>query len=95
LLSLRLYDLQEDPVTHSYNIAPNATVADAVALMRTFDVSHLPVIEGEALVGILSEHDIAPAADPCTLVRNVMKPIDTLLEHQLQRFDFAPYRGIS
>jgi acetoin utilization protein AcuB len=43
-----------DPVT----IAPGATTAEAWDLMRELDIRHLPVVEGEALVGMLSDRDL-------------------------------------
>jgi acetoin utilization protein AcuB len=43
-----------DPVT----IAPGATIAEAWDLMRELDIRHLPVVEGEALVGMLSDRDL-------------------------------------
>jgi acetoin utilization protein AcuB len=43
-----------DPVT----IAPGATIAEAWDLMRELDIRHLPVVDGEALVGMLSDRDL-------------------------------------
>ena len=43
-----------DPVT----IAPGATIAEAWDLMRELDIRHLPVVEGEALIGMLSDRDL-------------------------------------
>jgi acetoin utilization protein AcuB len=44
-------------------IAPSATVADAETVMRDAAIHHLPVIEGEALVGLLTARDLAVAAN--------------------------------
>jgi acetoin utilization protein AcuB len=43
-----------NPVT----VTPQTTVAEAWDLMREMDVRHLPVVDGEALVGMLSDRDI-------------------------------------
>jgi acetoin utilization protein AcuB len=39
-------------------VAPQASIAEAWDLMRELDVRHLPVVENEALVGMLSDRDI-------------------------------------
>ncbi len=44
-----------DPVT----VTPRATVAEALDLMRDMDIRHLPVVDGGALVGMLSDRDLA------------------------------------
>lgn len=36
-------------------LAPHQTVADAVALMRKYDIEHIPVMEGEIILGSISE----------------------------------------
>jgi cystathionine beta-synthase len=36
-------------------VNPTHTVAEAVALMKKYDIEHIPVIEGEVLVGSVSE----------------------------------------
>jgi acetoin utilization protein AcuB len=43
------------PVTVTYQ----STLADALILMRRLDVRHLPVVERGALVGIVSDRDLA------------------------------------
>jgi acetoin utilization protein AcuB len=43
-----------DPAT----VTPKATIAEAWDLMRELDVRHLPVVDGEALVGMLSDRDL-------------------------------------
>lgn len=40
-----------------YSVSPNATVFEAVQLMDTKNVGALLVMEGERLVGIISERD--------------------------------------
>jgi len=59
-------------------IQPDATVADAAALMRRLDVGALPVCDGTRLMGMLTDRDItirstAGGRDPhLTPVRDVM-----------------------
>ncbi|HET7874645.1 MAG TPA: CBS domain-containing protein [Methylomirabilota bacterium] len=45
--------------------APHTTVAEARALLRQGPMRHLPVLDGELLVGIVSERDLdrAPSED--------------------------------
>ncbi|MBQ7456327.1 MAG: IMP dehydrogenase [Desulfovibrio sp.] len=58
-----------DPVT----IMPTNSVYDALALMHEYHVSGLPVVEGEQLVGILTNRDVRFVEDPrATLVKEVM-----------------------
>jgi CBS domain-containing protein len=59
-------------------IHPNATVADAAALMRQLDVGALPICDGSRLVGMVTDRDItirsaADGRDPhLTPVRDIM-----------------------
>jgi CBS domain-containing protein len=39
-------------------VAPQASIAEAWDLMRELDVRHIPVVEHDALVGMLSDRDI-------------------------------------
>ena len=39
-------------------VAPGTTIAEAWDLMRELDIRHLPVVDGEALVGMLSDRDL-------------------------------------
>jgi CBS domain-containing protein len=61
-------------------IQPDATVADAAAMMRRMDVGALPVCDGTRLIGMLTDRDIttrstADGRDPhLTPVRDVMSP---------------------
>jgi acetoin utilization protein AcuB len=41
------------------SVSPSASLAEAWDLMRELDVRHLPVVEGGALVGMLSDRDLA------------------------------------
>ena len=46
--------MSDDPVT----VTPDALVTDVATLLVDRDVSRVLVVEGEALVGIISKHDI-------------------------------------
>jgi acetoin utilization protein AcuB len=39
-------------------IRPNETLATAHAIMREMSIRHLPVLEGEQLIGIVSQRDL-------------------------------------
>lgn len=39
-------------------VTPQASVAEVWDLMRELDIRHVPVVEGEALVGMLSDRDL-------------------------------------
>jgi acetoin utilization protein AcuB len=39
-------------------VTPRATIAEAWDLMRELDIRHLPVVDGESLVGMLSDRDL-------------------------------------
>lgn len=58
-----------DPIT----VKPDDKVAHALSLMRDYRVSGLPVVEGEKLVGILTNRDVRFVTDDgAILVREVM-----------------------
>ena len=45
--------------THPVTVTTKATIAEALALMRDLDIRHVPVVEHGALVGMLSDRDLA------------------------------------
>ena len=47
--------------TNPFTVTPDATVPEALTLMETHRVRHLPVVEGTTVVGVLSRGDIAAA----------------------------------
>ena len=59
-------------VVNPVTIGPDATLADALALMRTYSISGIPVVENGGtgghtvgrLVGILTNRDVRFASDP-------------------------------
>ena len=42
---------------------PSATAADVAKVMRDEDVGPVPIVEGDQLVGIVAQADVARAAD--------------------------------
>ncbi len=57
-----------DPVT----ISPEMTVGQALEQMREYRISGLPVVEGDRLVGILTNRDVRFVTDMSTKVSEVM-----------------------
>ena len=63
-----------------YSVAPDATVYDALKIMAEKEVGALIVLEGDKMVGILSERDYARKvilsgkSSQETLVRDIMTP---------------------
>jgi acetoin utilization protein AcuB len=68
-------------------VTPRTTIAEAWDLMRELDVRHLPVVEGEALVGMLSDRDLGnldvtrllTEAGADTLRRQLSRPVVQLM----------------
>jgi IMP dehydrogenase len=76
-----------DPVT----IAPNKTVEDAQALMSQYKISGVPVVDGEKLVGILTNRDLRFVEDYKASVTKYMTsenlvtvPVGTSLEESMR-----------
>jgi IMP dehydrogenase len=69
-------------VVNPVTIAPNATLADALALMEHHHISGIPVVEGAhgvaagKLVGILTNRDVRFATDPAQPVDELMTKDD-------------------
>jgi len=73
-----------DPVT----VSRNQSVADVQAIMRTYKISGLPVLDGEKLVGIVTNRDLRFVSDDGLRVSDVMTsknlvtaPVGISLEH--------------
>lgn len=77
-----------DPVT----VPPEMTVRAALKVMAEFSISGLPVVENDALVGIVTNRDVRFVDDDVTTVRQVMTsknlvtvpvgtPLDVAKEH--------------
>ena len=57
--------------TEPATIEPDASLGDAVQLMREHDVRRLPVVEDGKLVGIVSLGDLASAADDDSALKDI------------------------
>ena len=77
------------PFPHS--LPPNAPVVEAATLMRQHRIHHLPVADGDWIVGILSARDLATQGSKSTAVRechnanpylvDAATPLDEVLFH--------------
>lgn len=56
--------VEDEMTTGLVTVTPDATLADAQQLFARHRFHHLPVVEGEELVGILSDRDILRAVSP-------------------------------
>jgi IMP dehydrogenase len=65
----------QDPIT----CGPDITVRDLLVITRQNNISGVPVVEGDNLVGIVTGRDIRFVPDLDTLVRDVMTPKDRLV----------------
>ena len=65
----------QDPVTCAHNI----TIHELLAITRHHNISGVPVVEGDNLVGIVTGRDIRFVPDLNVLVRDVMTPKDRLV----------------
>lgn len=77
-MSKSIPTIQRYMTTAPLSVAPEATLEHAISLMKGNDIRHLPVVDGERLVGIITERDLALAeslsgVDPKTeAVRSAM-----------------------
>ncbi len=65
----------QDPIT----CGPDITVRDLLVITRQNNISGVPVVEGDNLVGIVTGRDIRFVPDLDTLVRDVMTPKERLV----------------
>jgi IMP dehydrogenase len=74
----RVKKFESGMVVNPVTIAPDASLADALALMERYRISGIPVVEGAKangagkLVGILTNRDVRFATDPREMVRELM-----------------------
>lgn len=65
----------KDPVT----VAPNTTVAELLALRKAYHYSGMPVVDGDQIVGIVTNRDVRFETNLDQPVSNVMTPKDKLV----------------
>lgn len=61
-MSKSIPTVQRYMTTSALTVQQDATLEHAISIMKDNQVRHLPVLEGERLVGILSQRDVAMAA---------------------------------
>lgn len=59
-------------------VEPTASIKQAAALMKKHRIRHLPVVKGERLVGIVSDRDLAMAANT-TGVNAATEPVKSAM----------------
>lgn len=88
-------------------VAPDQSVAEAIELMKKHNISGLPVVEGEKLVGILTGRDVR-FADPDLKVERIMtkelitagedidleKAKEILHAHRIEKLPIVDKRGM-
>ena len=55
--------LQDEMTTDLVTISPNAKLREAASLMASKWIRHLPVVDGENLVGVISQRDLTGVLD--------------------------------
>lgn len=65
----------QDPVT----VTPNTTIAEILDLSRTYKFSGMPVVDGEQLVGIITNRDVRFETNLNQPVSNLMTPKERLV----------------
>ena len=68
----------QDPIT----ITPSTTVAELLDITQAHNISGLPVVEGESLVGIVTSRDVRFVTDHRQPVSQLMTPKDRLVTVQ-------------
>ncbi len=61
-------------ISNPLTIAPNATVGDAFKIMKNENISGLPVVNGQKLIGILTHRDLRFETDFSRKVAELMTP---------------------
>jgi acetoin utilization protein AcuB len=58
-----------------HTIAPDVRVEDAVALLRRHGIRHLPVLEGDRVVGVVTDRDLRSAARDTQVGTIMSRPV--------------------
>ena len=78
VLAGSLLELKPDGAPNLVTVAPSATLRQALNLMTTYNVSQLPVIDGDENVGALAESSLMgiAVAEPSSLTRTVREVME-------------------
>lgn len=78
-------------ITNPFSLEPDATVADADALMERYRISGVPIVQGDRLVGIITNRDIRfernfqrKVSEVMTSKNLVTAPVGTTLDEALE-----------
>lgn len=67
-------------ITKPYTLRPTQTLAEAYQLMTNFNISGIPIVEGDKLVGLVTRRDIRSfSAEGQELISAVMTPFKKLI----------------
>jgi len=67
-------------------IEPGKTVSEAVELMKKYDIEHIPVVNGNGLIGSISESGLFQKIFDNPDIKNSM--VEDVLEHEFPLVDF-------
>jgi cystathionine beta-synthase len=67
-------------------IAPKHTVAEAVELMRKYDIEHIPVVNGNGIIGSISENGLFQKVFSNPDIKN--ESVESVMEHSFPIVDF-------
>ena len=68
-------------------IAPKHTVAEAVELMKKYDIEHIPVVNGNGPIGSISENGLFQKVFSNPDIKN--ESVENVMEHSFPIVDFA------
>lgn len=77
----RVGNLMTEKVT---TIGPDDDLALAMQLMLWSGVRHLPVLDGDTLVGILSHHDLLPPREEPDLEKHLRRRVGDVMRHPVK-----------
>lgn len=67
-------------------IAPKHTVAEAVELMKKYDIEHIPVVNGNGVIGSISENGLFQKVFSNPDIKN--ESVESVMEHSFPVVDF-------
>jgi IMP dehydrogenase len=75
----RVKKFESGVITDPFTVSPTATINDVIDLTRSKNISGVPVVEGEELVGIVTHRDLRFETQLDAPVSSVMTPKDRLV----------------